>query len=89
MKEASGELNMTVITVVAIAAIGAFFYIFVWPQLQGNITRSTMCSNVLSCEACGADNKASCQYQEYDKDGKPINGTKTITCPCNDSGEKE
>ena len=26
MKEATGELNMTVVTVVAIAAVAAFFY---------------------------------------------------------------
>lgn len=26
MKEASGELNMTVVTIIAIAAIAAFFY---------------------------------------------------------------
>jgi len=37
MKEATGELNMTVITIVAIAAIAAFFYIFVWPGLQRSI----------------------------------------------------
>ena len=29
MKEATGELNMTVVTVVAIAAVAAFFYAFV------------------------------------------------------------
>ena len=37
MKEATGELNMTVITVVAIAAIAAFFYAFVWPAVKKNI----------------------------------------------------
>ena len=37
MKEATGELNMTVVTVVAIAAIGAFFYAFVWPAIKENI----------------------------------------------------
>ena len=34
MKEATGELNMTVVTVVAIAAVGAFFYFFIWPGIQ-------------------------------------------------------
>ena len=29
MKEATGELNMTVITVIAIAAVAALFYAFV------------------------------------------------------------
>ena len=34
MKEASGELNMTVITLVAVAAIGALFYFVLWPLIQ-------------------------------------------------------
>ena len=41
MKEATGELNMTVITVVAIAAVGAFFYAFVWPAIQNSIRSNT------------------------------------------------
>ena len=41
MKEATGELNMTVVTVVAIAAIGAFFYAFVWPAIQNSIKNNT------------------------------------------------
>ena len=42
MKEATGELNMTVITVVAIAAIGGLFYAFVWPMIQAAIVRRTL-----------------------------------------------
>lgn len=50
MKEATGELNMTVITVVAIAAIAAVFYFVVWPMIQVNLVNNT-------CEAeCGKDN---------------------------------
>ena len=37
MKEATGELNMTVITVIAIAAVAALFYAFVWPMIQRTI----------------------------------------------------
>lgn len=36
MKEASGELNMTLITIVAIAVIGAIFAAF-WPQIRDTI----------------------------------------------------
>lgn len=36
MKEASGELNMTIVTVVAIALILAFATVFV-PDILGNI----------------------------------------------------
>ncbi|MBP3800058.1 MAG: hypothetical protein ILA19_03645 [Bacilli bacterium] len=37
MKEASGELNMTVITIVAIAAIAALFA-FLWPGIKNSIS---------------------------------------------------
>lgn len=46
MKEATGELNMTVITVVAIAAVGLLFTMFVWPNIQVNLALSTACSNI-------------------------------------------
>ena len=45
MKEATGELNMTVVTVVAIAAVGAFFYLFIWPSIQRGLTMNT-CNNI-------------------------------------------
>lgn len=45
MKEATGELNMTVVTVVAIAAVGAFFYFFIWPGIQAGLARNT-CTNI-------------------------------------------
>lgn len=45
MKEATGELNMTVVTVVAIAAVGAFFYAFVWPGIQAGLIKNT-CKNI-------------------------------------------
>lgn len=44
MKEATGELNMTVITVVAIAAVAAIFYAFIWPSIQGTMIAGTACT---------------------------------------------
>lgn len=41
MKEATGELNMTVITVIAIAAVAALFYSLVWPTIQRAIVNNT------------------------------------------------
>lgn len=37
MKEATGEMNMTVITIVAIGAILGLFW-FLWPQVRNKIT---------------------------------------------------
>ncbi|MCI5967734.1 MAG: hypothetical protein MRZ42_05135 [Tenericutes bacterium] len=36
MKEATGELNMTVVTIIAIGAVIAFFW-FMWPQIRNTI----------------------------------------------------
>ncbi len=37
MKEASGELSMTVVTIIAVALILGLLYMF-WPQIQQKIT---------------------------------------------------
>lgn len=37
MKEASGELNMTVVTIIAIAAIAAFFTAVIWPNIRDSL----------------------------------------------------
>ena len=38
MKAATGELNLTVITLIAIAAVIGFFW-FMWPSIKQNIGR--------------------------------------------------
>ena len=48
MKEATGELNMTVITIVAIGAVIAFFWVM-WPSIQNTIegmwNQTTQCTD--------------------------------------------
>lgn len=73
MKEATGELNMTVVTVVAIAAVAAFFYAFVWPNIKSSITSSTKCANAQCDQAkCTTNNgQTTCTYcTTIDEDGK-------------------
>lgn len=41
MKEATGELNMTVVTLIAVAALGALFYFVVWPMIQRMVVQQT------------------------------------------------
>ncbi len=78
MKEATGELNMTVITVVAIAAVGAFFYAFVWPNIQSTIERNTKCANA-TCK--GGDGEfMDCTYFDADQ-----NDYVDIKCPITDT----
>ena len=52
MKEATGELNLTVITVVAIGLMATFFFTVFWPMVRGGFDRDTAC------------NKANCKYDE-------------------------
>ncbi len=41
MKEATGELNMTVVTLIAVAALAALFYFVMWPMIQRQIVQQT------------------------------------------------
>ena len=75
MKEATGELNMTVVTVVAIAAVAAFFYAFVWPGIRASITNSTRCANAVNCN-CNGD---TCTCNPLNDDGSVAG--ETINCP--------
>jgi len=51
MKEATGELNMTVVTLIAIAAIAGLFYFAIWPMVQQMLVQQT-------CNTYGPDYKA-------------------------------
>ncbi len=66
MKEATGELNMTVVTVVAIAAVAAFFYAFVWPAIKKSIQKNTDCASAVNC-VCD-DDACNCEYYAGDDD---------------------
>ena len=77
MKEATGELNMTVITVVAIAAVGVFFYALIWPAIQANLLAQTHCSSAVNCEDSGDGKTMKCDY--YQNDGTMTTG-RPITC---------
>ena len=76
MKEATGELNTTVVTVILVASIASFFYFTIWPMLQNNLNQNVGCS------------KAICLKENRHEDGTvdctiyDTNGSKsTIRCP--------
>ena len=74
MKEATGELNMTVITVVAIAAVAGIFYAFVWPAIKTNILNTQKCASaVCNC----ADSAETCTCHYTDDSGSDA----TVVCP--------
>ena len=82
MKDATGELSMTAVAVVAIAAIALIFQRFIWPQIQASIARSTYCSSAYAC-TCGTDSTCNCYYTQNDgNQGSikcPNNGTSSTT----------
>lgn len=82
MKEATGELNMTVVTVIAITAIGAIFYTLVWPRIQNSIDRNTNCANAFNCTSCSGG-EMTCSY--YGEDGGIVNN---YSCPCSTDKSK-
>lgn len=67
MKEATGELNITVLTVIAIAAVAALFYAFVWPMIQRTIVDRT-------CKTYGDEYKASLKKEGTCIDADDISG---------------
>ena len=78
MKEASGELSMTAIAVVAIAAVGTVFVTFVWPSLKGAMVAKTNCQSAYNCGACTNNTKTCTGY--YDENGKTKSGN--LQCDC-------
>ena len=70
MKEATGELNMTVITVIAIAAIAGIFYAFVWPMIQTSIRNNTCSAFGNNWKASESSTDTKCVVGEADADGK-------------------
>ena len=87
MKEASGELSMTAVAVVAIAAVGVLFTTVIWPTISKNLKHSQACSAAYGCKSNG-DGTATCHTT--DDDCSAIGGTGdkgdcTITCDDPDS----
>ena len=71
MKEATGELSMTAIAVVAIAAIAVVFSTLIWPSLKANIERSTHCAQSYGCSGDNGKTQ-NCFYLDENGDEKPV-----------------
>ena len=63
MKEATGELNMTVVTIAAVAALLAFFYLIIWPTIQ---------SGMIINSACNASDAGQQTYSQTYDDGSKM-----------------
>ena len=68
MKEATGELNMTVVTVVAIAAVAAIVTVFVLPTIKREIKEKSCHSAGYNLNQAGDDCDYSSKYDPTEAD---------------------
>ena len=80
MKEATGELNATVIVVISIAILSTFFFTVIWPMLNNNLKSSTRCGDAYCPKK---DKKINCESKE--KNGKCL----TVKCKYYDKSTKK
>ncbi len=76
MKEATGELNSTLIVVIAIAALAALFFTILWPMIKGNLKDEANCRKAF-CDkgVIKGQNGVMCKWTNSD------GNQKTIICP--------
>ena len=55
MKAATGELNMTVIIILAVAIMSAFFYTVIWPLIKDNQNAIIRCREAICADANTVD----------------------------------
>ena len=63
MKEATGELNLTVIVVIIVALLSLFFFSFIWPSIQNNFAKNTRCDEAI-CPCPERDSSGKCVVPE-------------------------
>lgn len=81
MKDATGELSMTAVAVVAIAAIALLFSTIIWPTIRTNIMRSTYCSGAFNCSCDDNSDMCECFYCPQ------AEGDSAFSATCGDSAE--
>ena len=67
MKETTGELNLTLIAVIAIAILVAFFYFAIWPSLDDNFKANSNCSRAVCTNPCKEGENSCPEMQELVK----------------------
>lgn len=72
MKQAMGDLNMTVIVVVIIALLSFFFFTIIWPMIQNNFARNTRCDEAICESKSNGDGSVDCYYYDNNGTQQPI-----------------
>lgn len=79
MREATGELNMTVIVVIAVAGLVAFFSMFVFPNFTKTVGNQQNCSNAVCGKTRGEGDCGANFVQCHDPGEK--DSSKNYCCP--------
>ena len=81
MKEATGELNMTIVVIIAIGILTAFFFTIIWPALNNNLAKNAKCSDAI-CKGESVNGEPNCTYYFKDKNGHAMEDKKVeLVCP--------
>ncbi len=81
MKEATGELNVTVIVVISVGILSAFFFSVIWPMINDNFEANSRCSDAI----CVCEDIDEC-VRTGTVDGCYIAGNKDNTFTCDYKG---
>lgn len=66
MKEATSDLNLTVVVVIIVAMLSLFFFSVIWPKIHGNFSDNTKCSEAICPKpwTTPQDGLAECYYRD-------------------------
>lgn len=66
MKETTSELNLTLIVVMAIGVLVAFFYFVIWPGVNSNFQANSACSRAWCENPCGENSSENACDDAFD-----------------------
>ena len=64
MREATGDLNLTVIVVIAVAGLMAFFSITLWPMIKSGMKDDENCSDAYCEKTPDANGMVKCYRKD-------------------------
>lgn len=64
MKEATGELNVTIIVVTIVAVLSLFFFSYLWPKIRGNFEGQTQCDRAICPANPSGSTSVNCYYTD-------------------------
>ncbi len=62
MKEATGELNMTVVVVLAVGILSVFFFAVLWPSIRSTFIANNKCSDAICDKKTLNNGHVTCEY---------------------------